>query len=317
MDVVRLSGVILLVCIGCGSNPPARPVLEPAAKITTSQSHNRDLRPREEWFGIPAWASAIEEGDLFQVRFWVESGIMSVHQRLQWLGEQGYTDRGALRGIYGRPEYPEGGMPVLHVLHIAARHGRPSVALYFLDQGVEVDVFDESESTALMHAVNSGPLSLVKLLVQRGANVSWSDIYADTPLIGACWGGPGQLLIVQYLVEQGASVNQVSRARKISMRAQPTKTPLWAAVFHNLEESLAIMTYLIEKGAWVNWQDETGSTALMTAAWRGHEDHVRLLVSSGANLDLRNSDGETAAEQARRRGRIAIADYLDSLMAVD
>ncbi len=304
MRIGVLPWVVLLFCASCGGERPVGPVSSPAAKPITTLRHNETVLLGEDWFGIPAWGAAIKEGDLFQVRFWVEAGIMDVNQRLR-----------SVRLSYARYG-PAEGQEGFTSLMVAARNGRLSIARYLLDQGADVQALSGTEDTALMWAAPEGSLPMVELLVERGARIEWTNTGGTTALFGACWGGEGQLAIVQYLVSKGARVVRSSAPRRISMRVQITTTPLKSAAFFNEPESLAILAYLIEKGARVNRQNQIGQAALMTAASQGHEDNVRLLVSSGADVHLRNIDGHTAADQARRRGHVAVAAYLDSLMAL-
>lgn len=55
----------------------------------------------------------------------------------------------------------------------------------------------------------------------------------------------------------------------------------------------------------------TGYTALHRAASWGHPDCLRVLVSNGADLQIRNSHGERAREAAARYRKDACVDYLD------
>lgn len=57
-----------------------------------------------------------------------------------------------------------------------------------------------------------------------------------------------------------------------------------------------VVCYLLETvpGLNVNWKDSTGSTPLMKACSSGRLDIVRRLVEAGADVDVRNNDGNTA-----------------------
>lgn len=60
----------------------------------------------------------------------------------------------------------------------------------------------------------------------------------------------------------------------------------------------------------VNAQDDFGVTALMMAARRGSKDLVTLLLSKGADRNIRNCHGETAASLAKFGGHAALAEML-------
>ena len=50
---------------------------------------------------------------------------------------------------------------------------------------------------------------------------------------------------------------------------------------------------LVESGATVDMKDEDGMTALLTAVMCEHEDIVKLLVDHGADINAEDIDGET------------------------
>lgn len=55
----------------------------------------------------------------------------------------------------------------------------------------------------------------------------------------------------------------------------------------------------------------TGYTALHRAASWGHPDCLRVLVTNGADLQIRNAHGERAREAAARYKKDTCVDYLD------
>jgi ankyrin repeat protein len=60
---------------------------------------------------------------------------------------------------------------------------------------------------------------------------------------------------------------------------------------------------LIDWGADIEAQDSSGCTVLDIAILGGHEGTVRLLQSSGANLDSRDFGGRTVVEIDNHRER--------------
>ena len=53
---------------------------------------------------------------------------------------------------------------------------------------------------------------------------------------------------------------------------------------------------LIEKGAFLDWQDLYGNTALHYAVRRNRKTLVKVFVQQGANLTLQNEEGKTPAD---------------------
>ena len=63
-----------------------------------------------------------------------------------------------------------------------------------------------------------------------------------------------------------------------------------ACIEGNLEEA----ERLLEQGADVNVKDNDGETALIWAAYRGYTDIAELLIDKEADVNVKDNDGETA-----------------------
>lgn len=60
----------------------------------------------------------------------------------------------------------------------------------------------------------------------------------------------------------------------------------------------------------INYQDKEGNTLLMISAWTYSESIVKLLIKKGANLDITNNEGYTAARFAEFINRGHIVELL-------
>lgn len=67
-------------------------------------------------------------------------------------------------------------------------------------------------------------------------------------------------------------------------------TPLETASWHGFTD---IVAYLLSRGADVNWQDNRQHTAVFCAAERNHVEAMRLLIGAHANLNVKDSKGNT------------------------
>ena len=70
---------------------------------------------------------------------------------------------------------------------------------------IDVNIIDSSGNTPLIFAASSGNLTMVSLLINRGASIQSSTMNGTTPLHAACQ--EGHYKIVQFLIDLGAQVN--------------------------------------------------------------------------------------------------------------
>ena len=150
--------------------------------------------------------------------------------------------------------------------------------------------------TPLWTAAASGRLDVVKLLIERNADVDSRTLTGSTPLRVAAH--EGHLDVVRCLVESGADVNA---------RNDCESTPLMAACYFG---HLSVVTYLIDKGAFMDLQyKDAGNTALHDAVKRGYLEMVSQLLSLGAS-QLPNNQGLTPLLHASNLRSIEMVEYL-------
>ncbi|KAL5289064.1 FEM1B family protein [Megaselia abdita] len=149
------------------------------------------------------------------------------------------------------------------------------------------------DASALWCAVFSGNLEIVKLLVQRGAQVNHVTRSKSTPLRAACF--QGRLDIVKYLVHHGADINMVNNFNN---------TCLMISAHRGHKE---IVEYLLVEGAEPNCQALCGATALHYAADNGSLEICQLLIEFGAEM-LKNEHGMTPVTLAAERVHEELVD---------
>lgn len=94
----------------------------------------------------------------------------------------------------------------------------------------------------------------------------------------------------------------------IDARDAKGHTPLILASYHG---QAAATRLLLRSGAQVDLADASrGNTALMGVAFKGHADIVRDLLNGGADPETRNHAGQTALMMAALFDRTAIVDEL-------
>ena len=72
----------------------------------------------------------------------------------------------------------------------------------------------------------------------------------------------------------------------------------------------AVVRYLVEQGADMEWNNGAGWTPLIVASWKGHLEVVRYLLEKGAKEDKANNDGMTSLHYVARDGYLDIAKLL-------
>jgi len=194
------------------------------------------------------------------------------------------------------------------LLIAAADDGASEVVKLLLERGADILASDESHETALNQAAYANDLATVKLLLRKGADVNAKDVAGETPLMNAAAEGNPEM--VRMLLAHGADVNSVSNKEvglnvKNGPIALGLHTPLiMAAAYAGLDT----IQVLLDHGAKVNVQDTRGMTPLMLAVASDRPDPrvVGLLLEKGADPKIKSGNGETALDWARKfqNGRV-------------
>jgi ankyrin repeat protein len=152
----------------------------------------------------------------------------------------------------------------------------------------------------LHEPAGKGDLEAVKAMIEDGADADKKDIAGQTPLMYAA--ESGSLEVVKYLVENGADVDAMSGK-------QGRGTPLIYATATNQVE---VVKYLLENNADINlttpYQNET---ALLWAVAMGNAEIVKLLLEKGADQTIKNRDGETAMDTAKKLNKEDMVQLLE------
>lgn len=186
----------------------------------------------------------------------------------------------------------------------------PEVAKALLAAGANVNTVNKSGETSLMLAAPRPSIKTIQTLLEGGAKASINAKDEDglTALMHATWGDrDSRPEIIQALLAAGAQVNTTGKAGQ---------TPLMLAAER---DSLEMIHLLLAAGAKtsINGQDKKGWTPLMHAL-DGREDflveRIKLLLASGADVSIKNNQGETALMIARKAGRQIIIKLLEGAL---
>ncbi len=176
--------------------------------------------------------------------------------------------------------------------------GQPEIAAVLLDKGVRIDRGANEDALApLSMAAVLGYSGVVSRLIARGADVDVRAAGGRTPLMLAC--ESGSLECARALIEAGAGPD---------LQAEDGGTAVMTAVDWGRSE---IMRLLLENGADINIQDNEGWSCLLVAIFQGDAGLAEELIAAGADVDANVfATGQTALLQALEGDKFDIARML-------
>lgn len=123
-------------------------------------------------------------------------------------------------------------------------------------------------------------------------DLSWVDFTGQTPFLRAALSG--DLTVMKLLLEKGADPNIPTSAGTTALMAAAGVNWVVAQTFtEDLATQLEAVKLCLEKGAGVNAANSMGLTAVFGAANRGADDILAFLVQRGARLDIKDKQGRT------------------------
>ncbi|WP_341356781.1 ankyrin repeat domain-containing protein [Rossellomorea sp. y25] len=183
-----------------------------------------------------------------------------------------------------------------NALMIAIQNNQLNIIETLLETQLNINSINENSYTALHFAMKSpAALSITKVLIDKGADISLKCRSGESPLFKACH--LGNIEVVRYLVKVGASVNDVNSDGDniIIASCNNINCLRFLLSFQNFD---------------VNYRNNDGYTALMEAAEDGKFDSVKLLLESGTNVEFQDNYGSTALTLAKNYNYQAICKLL-------
>lgn len=171
------------------------------------------------------------------------------------------------------------------IFNLACEHNNIPVINKFINEGYDINTNDqEAKQTPLFFATSSGNISLVKFLVEKGANVNVVDDFGQSPItLAVAQGYPD---IIDILIDAGADINT---------KDNHVGTLLMLSISKNNKTSLKT---LLRRGAALNVGAITGATALHIASQISDTEIVEELLKSGADLNALDLFGQSALHGA-------------------
>ena len=232
-------------------------------------------------------------------------------------------------GLEKRDE--KGRMPI----HIASKKKEDQIVAALIKKGVSPEVTDYSGKTALHYAAEYEAVKVVNVLIRSSANIETKDHNGWTPLVYAAH--HPNTSIVSALLRAGARVdargNRDETALHMACRNFYVRT--WRLVdaaarlvgrrlnlpnevyAQFIDESIAVSRVLLRAGADINARDSNGETPIFEAIRLSRSSKlVKFLVANGADLSVRNNEGQTPLALATALGKANIALQLQRVSSL-
>jgi len=198
-------------------------------------------------------------------------------------------------------------------LNQAVQRGKLDIVKQLLNRGVDINLKEESGiipvsngNTALHVAAFYNEKEIAKFLIEKGAEVNIRNKFASvTPLHWASMNGFDEM--VNILIKSGADVSI-----KTIQFGLENETPLhWAT---SLSAHFEVIKTLVKNGADVNARDWIGQTPLHNSLAEGKEgvDLHKLLISLGADKNIKDEEGKTALDYAKEYDLKKIVKYYEN-----
>jgi len=226
---------------------------------------------------------------------------------------------------------PNGITPLI----MATSNERMAVARLLIEAGVDIDAADWYGRTALWSAIDvrnldtpnppagngvdrEGALELIRLLVERGANLnprirempvvrrhvlplgslSWVDFTGETPLIRAALAG--DVTVLRLLLQQGADPQITTEGGTTALMAAAGVNWVVSQTWDEGPEALLeAVRICFEAGIDINAVNSKGLRAIHGAANRGSDAIIQFLAEHGADLAAADGEGRTPLDWAQ------------------
>ncbi|XP_076316450.1 uncharacterized protein LOC143228881 isoform X3 [Tachypleus tridentatus] len=196
-------------------------------------------------------------------------------------------------------------------LHLAVISGNILMTKYLIDKGADVNSVDNELHSCIHWATVCGELDCLDILIDAGGNANTPDVHGAYPIHYAsqmC--GPDSDMGTNATLGLSALHKLLDRGVTVDVRDKDGRQPLlWAAsaALHcaaSRGHVDCVETLINFCGAKVDTIDNNGCTALFYSVTLGHADCTQLLLQYGAEPNLQDRKGRTAAHCGAAKGQL-------------
>jgi len=206
------------------------------------------------------------------------------------------------------------GITPLHLLSFDGSDQSGEIISILIKHKVRINVKDTYGKTPLHGAASSGNIQALNIMIENGADVNSRDDSGVTPLIAALThfdpdNSPG---IIKKLVDAKADVNAVSEHGSVLQ----CMALIDENVFDYTVKIEWIFKMLVKAGADVNLKNIDGDTPLHTAVENRKTGVAWLLLENGALPRIKNGNGQSAYDLALKNGQKDIISLIESVARI-
>ncbi|CAH0047285.1 unnamed protein product [Clonostachys solani] len=184
------------------------------------------------------------------------------------------------------------------LVYSASWNGKVEVVKTLLQKGgqQQLDAVNDYGWTPINVAADGGHLEVVRLLVEKGADLTIAQTAGWTPIHSAVTGGYDD--VVELLVRSGADITTADSDGWTLLHK--------AAKNGNIE----LAKLLMSNGADAAAKNDCGWPPLLIAAEMGHCEVIQMLIDKGVNTMVAQNDGWTPLHVAAGNGHLEAAKLL-------